>query len=140
MPLGITNEVISPDPDAPELPPPLEPNSQDTSDTPPVYQDINELSCKPNEVVTCDKSNQQYSQDNDSETVVLTDPHHEKVWFFTKLNNEVLNVYQLNCVYECVAIRMLVNVCMHDLDSSVSVFMHAACYVIVGICSNIINL
>ena len=38
--------VISPDPDAPELPPPLEPDSQDTSDIPPVYQDI-KLSCKP---------------------------------------------------------------------------------------------
>ena len=70
------NEGISPDPDAPELPPPLEP---DTSNILSIYQDINELSCKPNEVVTCDKSNQQYSQDNDSGTVVLMQPHHEKV-------------------------------------------------------------
>ena len=44
-------EIISPDPDAPELPPPLQPDSQDTSDKPLVYQDISELSCKPNEVV-----------------------------------------------------------------------------------------
>ena len=45
------SEIISPGSDAPELPPPLEPDSQDTSDEPPVYQDINELSYKPNEVV-----------------------------------------------------------------------------------------
>ena len=44
------SEIISPDHDAPELPPPLQPDSQDT-DTPPVYQDINEFSCKPNKVV-----------------------------------------------------------------------------------------
>ena len=49
----IRDEINSPisDPDAPELPPPLQPDSQDTSDTPPVYKDINELSCKPNKVV-----------------------------------------------------------------------------------------
>ena len=46
-----SDKVISPDPDAPELPPPLKPDSQDTGDTHPVYQDINELSCKSNEVV-----------------------------------------------------------------------------------------
>ena len=50
----------SPDPDAPELPPPLEPDSQYTSDMPPLYQDINELSYKPNEVVD---SEQYYYQE-----------------------------------------------------------------------------
>ena len=50
--------MISPDPDAPELPPPLETDSQDT-DTPPVYQDINDLSCKPNKVVDCYEGEQQ---------------------------------------------------------------------------------
>ena len=44
--------MFSSDPDTPELPPPLEPDSQDT-DTPPVYQDINELSCKPDKMVDC---------------------------------------------------------------------------------------
>ena len=38
------NQASKPDPDLPELPPPLEPNSQDTNDKPPVYQDIYELS------------------------------------------------------------------------------------------------
>ena len=47
------------DPDAPELPPPLELDSQDTDTAPPVYQDINELSCKPIKVVDCDESEQQ---------------------------------------------------------------------------------
>ena len=60
------SEIISPDHDAPQLPPPLEPDSQDT-DTPPVYQDVNELLCKPNKVVYCDKS----TQDDDSGTVAL---------------------------------------------------------------------
>ena len=46
-----SNEVIFPDPDPPKLPSPLKPDSQDTSDTHCVYQDINELSCKSNEVV-----------------------------------------------------------------------------------------
>ena len=45
-----SSEVIPPDPNAPELPPPLEPDSQD-NDTPPVYQDITELLCKPNKLV-----------------------------------------------------------------------------------------
>ena len=67
-----SSSIISPDPDAPELPPPLEPDSQDT-DTPAVYQDINELICKPNKVVNCDKN----TQDNDSGTVALLQPHHE---------------------------------------------------------------
>ena len=49
-----SDEVIPPDPNAPELPPPLEPDSQD-NDTPPVYQDITELSCKPDKLVGCDK-------------------------------------------------------------------------------------
>ena len=53
--------MISPDPDAPELPPPLKFDSGDT-DTPPVYQDINELSCKPNKVVNCDEGEQQCQQ------------------------------------------------------------------------------
>ena len=53
--------MISPDPDAPELPPPLEPDSQDT-DTPPVYQVINELLCKSNKVVDCDEGEQQCQQ------------------------------------------------------------------------------
>ena len=52
--LGNMNEVISPDPDAPELPSPLQPDSQDTSDTSPLYQDI-KLSCKPNEVTDCER-------------------------------------------------------------------------------------
>ena len=39
--------VISPDPDAPELPPPIEADSQDTDTAPPVYQDISKLSCEP---------------------------------------------------------------------------------------------
>ena len=46
--------MISPDLDAPELPPLLESDSQDTV-TPPVYQDINELSCKPNKEVDCNE-------------------------------------------------------------------------------------
>ena len=53
--------MISPDPDAPELPPPLEPDSQDT-DTLPVYQDINELSSKRNNMVDCDEGEQQCQQ------------------------------------------------------------------------------
>ena len=51
------SEIIFHDPDASELPPPLEPDSQDTDhDTPPVYQDINELSCEPiaNNIADCD--------------------------------------------------------------------------------------
>ena len=53
--------MISLDPDAPELPPPLEHDSQDT-DTPPVYQDISELSCISNKVVDCDEGEQQCQQ------------------------------------------------------------------------------
>ena len=51
--------MISPDPDAPELPPPLETDSQDT-DTPPVYQDISELSYEPiaNNIADCDEDEQ----------------------------------------------------------------------------------
>ena len=59
-------KIISPDPDAPELPPPLRLDSQDT-DTLSVYQDINESLSKPNNVVDCDKS----TQDNNSEPVAL---------------------------------------------------------------------
>ena len=53
--------MIFPDPDAPELPPPLEPDCQDT-DTLPVYQDISELSSKHNMVVDCDEGEQQCQQ------------------------------------------------------------------------------
>ena len=78
-----SSEVIPPDPNAPELPPPLEPDSQDNA-TPPVYQDITELSCKPNKLVDCDKSEQQCQHgehllNTDDDTVILTD---EKVQFF----------------------------------------------------------
>ena len=38
---------------------PLETDSQDTDTASPVYQDINELSCKPNKVVDCDEDEQQ---------------------------------------------------------------------------------
>ena len=66
-----SSEVIPPDPNAPELPPPLEPDSQD-SDTPPVYQDITELSCKPNKLVDYDKKDQQCQYaDSQSATVYL---------------------------------------------------------------------
>ena len=78
-----SSEVIPPDPNAPELPPPLEPDSQD-NDTPPVYQDITELSCKPNKLVDCDKKDQQcqhgeHSLHTDSDTMILND---EKVHFY----------------------------------------------------------
>ena len=52
-------EVISPDPNALELPPPLKPDSQDTSDTSPIYQGTNELPCKPNEVVDSEQCSYQ---------------------------------------------------------------------------------
>ena len=71
-----SSEVIPPDPNAPELPPPLEPDSQD-NDTPPVYQDITELSCKPNKLIDC--AQQCVQEDNVTETLVK--PHHEKVKF-----------------------------------------------------------
>ena len=87
-----SGEVIPPDPNAPELPPPLEPDSQD-NDTPPVYQDITELSCKPNKLVDCDKTEQccdkeQYDDpNNDNE---ITKPQHEKVMFY---------IQNPNCMY-----------------------------------------
>ena len=77
-----SDEVIPPDPNAPELPPPLEPDSQD-NDTPPVYQDITELSCKRNKFDDSDKSERCGYQElhdlkYDSENAKL---HHEKVQF-----------------------------------------------------------
>ena len=54
-----SSEIIFSDPDAPELPPPLEQDSQDTDTAPPVCLDINELSCKPNKVIDCDEGEQQ---------------------------------------------------------------------------------
>ena len=88
------DELIPLDPNAPELPPPLEPDSQD-NDTPPVYQDITELSCKPNKLVDCDKIEQcdkeQYDDPiNDNE---ITKPQHEKVMSKPKLY--ILNVYAM---------------------------------------------
>ena len=83
------DELIPPDPNAPELPPPLEPDSQDNA-TPPVYQDITELSCKPNKLVDCDKTEQccdkeQYDDpNNDNE---ITKPQHEKVMFYIRNPN-----------------------------------------------------
>ena len=50
-----SNEVIPPDPNAPELPPPLESDPQD-NDTPSVYQDITEIPCKHNKFDDSDKS------------------------------------------------------------------------------------
>ena len=78
-----SSEVIPPDPNAPELPPPLEPDSQD-NDTPPVYQDIAELSCKPNKLVDCNKKDEQCQHgehllNTDSDNMTLTD---EKVHFY----------------------------------------------------------
>ena len=71
-----SSEVIPPDPNAPELPPPLEPDSQD-SDTPPVYQDITEL-YKSDKLVDyehqCDHG--VYDLNNDSGVVT-----HEKVCY-----------------------------------------------------------
>ena len=85
-----SSEVIPPDPNAPELPPPLEHDSQD-NDTPPVYQDITELSCKLNKLVDCDKKDQQCQHgehllNTDSDTVTLTD---EKVHFNFDTHNNI---------------------------------------------------
>ena len=104
-------EVIPPDPNAPELPPPLEHDSQD-NDAPPVYQDITEISCKPNKLIDCDKSEQQCQHgehllNTDDDTVTLTD---EKVQFFKKHKGpivHVLNVYidmfLCACIHVCCA-------------------------------------
>ena len=82
-----SNETILPDPDAPDLPPPLEPDSQDT-DTSPVYKDINELSCKPNNMANCEQCcYQEASGLNDN--IETAKAHQQKVKFV------------LCCVYAC---------------------------------------
>ena len=85
-----SNETILPDPDAPDLPPILEPDSQDI-DTTPAYQDINELPCKPNNMADCEQCcYQEASGLNDN--VGTAKAHQQKVKF-------VLCVYACQVLY-----------------------------------------
>ena len=84
-----SREKNSPDPDAPELPPPLEAHSQDTKDTPPVYQDITELSSKHSDkLVDCDNRNQQVFEEVQDQKMDhrITEPCQEKVNFVMQIS------------------------------------------------------
>ena len=75
-----SNETILPDPDAQDLPPLLEPDSQDT-DTTPAHQDINELSCKLNNMADCEQCCQEASGLNDNVGELHAKAHQQKVKF-----------------------------------------------------------
>ena len=92
------NEVISPDPDAPELPPPLESNSQDTSDKPPVYQDISD---KPND-----------SEVVESKQCCYQDAHSLNDNAETGIKGEVVYAYQISM--SCTCIHDLHCLCMYE--------------------------